>query len=75
MDKRENALRELGERIRSRRLSLGWSQEELADRCGLHRTYVGAVERGERNISFLNILRIAKALDADPAILVGGLKW
>ncbi|MRG98152.1 helix-turn-helix transcriptional regulator [Polyangium spumosum] len=55
--------RKLGHIIRDRRLALGLSQEELADRCALHRTYVGSVERGERNISIQNIVRIANALD------------
>ena len=48
--------------IRSLRQQKGWSQEEFADRCGLHRTYVGGVERGERNISFLNLAQMAKTL-------------
>jgi transcriptional regulator with XRE-family HTH domain len=50
--------------IRAKRRELGISQEELADRCGLHRTYVGAVERGERNISLDNMDRICTALGA-----------
>lgn len=50
--------------IRARRRTFGISQEELADRCGLHRTYVGAVERAERNVSIDNIARISAALDA-----------
>lgn len=50
--------------IRARRRILGISQEELADRCGLHRTYVGAIERAERNVSIDNIARISAALDA-----------
>ncbi len=50
--------------IRARRRILEISQEELADRCGLHRTYVGAVERAERNVSIDNIARISAALDA-----------
>jgi len=54
--------RDLGDVIRARRLALGLSQEELADRCRLHRTYIGSVERGERNISLQNIVRIAHAL-------------
>lgn len=52
-----------GHRVRSLRKHQGLSQEQLALRCGLDRTYVGAVERGERNISILNIEKIAHALD------------
>lgn len=48
--------------VRELRMELGFSQEELAHRAGLHRTYVGAVERGERNITLLNAQRIADAL-------------
>jgi transcriptional regulator with XRE-family HTH domain len=51
-----------GKRMRELRQRVGFSQEELADRCGLHRTYVGGIERGERNPSLLNIGRIARAL-------------
>lgn len=51
-----------GENIRRRRLSQGLSQDNLADKAGLHRTYVGAVERGERNITLINAEKIANAL-------------
>jgi len=51
-----------GNRVRMLRKSKGWSQEEFADQCGLHRTYIGAIERGERNVSLNNIHAIAKAL-------------
>jgi transcriptional regulator with XRE-family HTH domain len=50
----------LGKRIQFLRKNRGWSQEELASRCHLHRTYVGAMERGERNISLKNIVKIAR---------------
>lgn len=53
----------LGLAIRQRRVQLGMSQEELAASCGLHRTYVGSVERGERNISIQNLARLAESLD------------
>jgi transcriptional regulator with XRE-family HTH domain len=49
------------------RLEKGWSQEELANRAGLHRTYVSSMERGERNVALLNIERIARALDVSLA--------
>lgn len=49
--------------VRDRRKQLGYSQEELADRCGLHRTYVGAIERAERNVSIDNIYKISAALE------------
>jgi transcriptional regulator with XRE-family HTH domain len=51
-----------GDRVRQLRHRLGTSQEEFADRCALHRTYVGGIERGERNPSLVNIGRIADAL-------------
>ena len=51
-----------GNRVRMLRKSKGWSQEGFADQCGLHRTYIGAIERGERNVSLNNIHAIAKAL-------------
>jgi transcriptional regulator with XRE-family HTH domain len=62
--------RNLGNVIRAQRLALGLSQEELADRCQLHRTYIGSVERGERNISIQNVVRIAKALDTKVWLLI-----
>ncbi len=51
-----------GARIRQLRNDRGWSQEELADRAGLHRTYIGSVERGEQNLSLVNIERLAATL-------------
>lgn len=59
-----------GERVRQKRQELGISQEELAFRSGLHRTYVGSVERGERNLSLENIVIFAKALACDPRDLL-----
>ena len=52
-----------GEKVRELRQHKGVSQERLAELCGLHRTYVSSVERGERNISLLNIAKLAAALD------------
>ncbi len=48
--------------VRNHRKALGYSQESFADACGLHRTYIGAIERGERNVSIDNIARIAATL-------------
>jgi transcriptional regulator with XRE-family HTH domain len=58
-----------GNRLRQLRGDKGWSQEAFAEECGLHRTYIGGVERGERNISLDNIAKIAAALDVDIAAL------
>jgi transcriptional regulator with XRE-family HTH domain len=52
--------------MRRLRLLAGLSQEALAERAGLHRTYVSSIERGERNITLENIFRLAEALGADP---------
>ena len=60
----------LGKTIRDLRKELGISQEGLAERSGLHRTYIGGVERGERNVSLENIVCIAKALKTSPSGLL-----
>ena len=64
---------QLGGRIRDVRKGLGISQEELAHISGMHRTYVSSVERGERNISVLNLLSLAGVLGVDAGDLVTGL--
>ena len=56
--------------VRRRRLDQSLSQEELADRCGLHRTYVGAIERGERNVTVNTLFRLAEALACDATDLL-----
>lgn len=58
--------------LRKEREARGISQEMLAELAGLHRTYVGSVERGERNISIDNIERLAKALGMEPVDLLKG---
>lgn len=68
--RRAALLSEFGRRLRSLRESKGISQEELADRAGVHRTYVSSVERGRRNISLANIHSLADALGVSPALLL-----
>ena len=60
----------LAKNIRDLRLSKQLSQEELADICVLHRTYISDIERGNRNVSIDNIEKIAKGLDVDPSALL-----
>jgi transcriptional regulator with XRE-family HTH domain len=55
-------LEELGSRIRERRIARKLTQAHLAEKCHLHRTFIGSVERGERNIAILNLRLIAKNL-------------
>lgn len=54
-----------GDNVRKYRKQLGISQEELADKAGLHRTYIGMIERAEKNITLVNLERVANALDID----------
>jgi transcriptional regulator with XRE-family HTH domain len=60
-------LRQLGDRVRERGTALGMTQAELGEKSNLHRTFIGSVERGERNISVLNLRVIAIALRVSPA--------
>lgn len=64
----------LGERVRRRRQELGLSQESLAAESDLHWTFIGQVERGQRNLSLHNLLKVAASLGVDPGELVRGLK-
>ena len=66
-------LKAFGTIIKAKRNALGISQEELADRAGLHRTYIGGVEQGRRNLSLLNILKIAGALEVKPEELFAAM--
>ena len=61
-----------GQRVRALRKRAGLSQEQLALKCGLDRTYIGGVERGERNISIVNIEKIARAMHLSPKDLFEG---
>jgi transcriptional regulator with XRE-family HTH domain len=63
-------LAELGRAVRAERNARYLSQEELAERAGLHRNYIGGIERGERNVGVMALFRIAAALDLHPAKLL-----
>jgi len=62
-----------GERVREMRLAAGLSQESLAEKCGLDRTYISGIERGKRNLSLKNIEALAIALDVSISNLATGL--
>ena len=70
----ENASIQFGENLKAFRLQAELSQEQLADRASLHRTYIGSVERGERNVSLENIVAIARALGIAPSQLLQDLE-
>lgn len=63
----------VGKTIRQLRLARGWTQEELAERARLHPTYIGGIERGERNVGLDNLIGIARALREHPSALFAGL--
>lgn len=65
MRKKHPALIKIGQRIRDLRKAKGFSQEEFAHEVGLDRTYMGSVERGERNIAVLNLIKIARTLKVE----------
>ncbi len=55
-----------GQAVRKRRLEIGLSQESFAEKSNLHRTYIGGIERGKRNVALLNMIQIAQALELTP---------
>jgi transcriptional regulator with XRE-family HTH domain len=63
----------LGDRLREHRQARGLTQAQLGEKCRLHRTFIGSTERGERNISVLNLRLLAKVLRVPLAALVDGL--
>lgn len=66
----EGRLARLGAVIRTRRKAIKLSQEALADAAGIERSHMGKIERGERNVTLLNLCRVAAALDAPPSDLL-----
>lgn len=70
MKQRSSQLTPFGNAVRERRESKNLSQEELADLCNIHRTYIGGVERGERNPTLRTMLKLAAALDTQLSTLI-----
>ena len=68
----QKLLNSFGDLVREHRNKQGLSQEELAEHTGLHRTYIGSIERGERNLALINIMKLSKALDVKPSELLPG---
>lgn len=69
---KRNVLRQFGDNVKKLRKAKGWSQEELAKKAGLHRTYIGSIERSERNVSLINVQKIANALSTTIRKLLEG---
>lgn len=72
---KQSVLRQFGSAVRAHRNVLKISQEELAFRAELDRTYISSVERGERNVSLFNVIRLASALEIPPAELFIGINF
>jgi transcriptional regulator with XRE-family HTH domain len=74
MTKRDKFLAALGNKIRAKRKKKRFSQETLAEKSGMHRTYVADIERGARNVSFVNLIALAAALGITLSGLMNGLE-
>jgi len=68
-----NQLEIIGSNIRKIRVKKGLSQEKLAEKANLHRTYIGSIERGERNISVLNLIKIIDSLECNITEIFKGI--
>lgn len=66
----DGQLKRLGEAVRARRKAMGLSQETLADAAGIDRSHMGKIERGERNVTLLNVVKIAAALNGSASDLL-----
>jgi transcriptional regulator with XRE-family HTH domain len=64
----------LGQRVRELRAKQGYSQEGFADACGVHRTFMGTIERGESNLSFQNLVKVSTALGITLSQLLSGIE-
>lgn len=73
MGMENDVLKSLGARIREKRKTMGWTQEDLASAAQIDRSYIGGVERGERNLTFSVLCQICAALQCDVAALTAGL--
>lgn len=69
MQNKTSIQKQFGKRVRELRLEQGYSQEGFAFACGLHRTYIGCIERGEKNVTIVNIEKISKTLKVEIAEL------
>jgi transcriptional regulator with XRE-family HTH domain len=68
-------LQSFGKHLARLRHARQWTQQELSNRCGLHRSYIAGVEAGRRNVSFKNLLRLAQGLEISPDHLFDALDW
>lgn len=71
--KHHEILKKFGARVRQERLKSGISQEDLAGLASVHRTYIGMIERGEKNVTLSTMINIAGALEIDVIDLIKGL--
>jgi len=67
---KDDILKRFAKRVSVLRKKKNWSQEELGKRSGLHRTYIGSIERSERNVSLINVSKLAKALGVTADFLI-----